>query len=119
MMPSGPPPPIRFQRPRKFRNESLGVSNMSPPSDEKSLIFSDSPEVAVNLQKSLPHSLEAERAVLGAILLENSVFDQAAEILTESDFYLGDTRRFSPRWRPWHPSQKPWTCSPCGGSGEG
>ena len=69
---------------------------MSPPSDEKSLIFSDSPEVAVNLQKSLPHSLEAERAVLGAILLENSVFDQAAEILTESDFYLeGHQKIFS------------------------
>ena len=66
---------------------------MSPPSDEQSLIFSDSPEVAVNLQKSLPHSLEAERAVLGSILLENSVFDQAAEILTESDFYLEGHRK--------------------------
>ena len=69
---------------------------MSPPSDERSLIFSNSPEVAVHLQKSLPHSLEAERAVLGAILLENSVFDQAAEILTESDFYLeGHQKIFS------------------------
>ena len=61
---------------------------MSPLSDQKSSIFSDAPEAAANLQKSLPHSLEAERAVLGAVLLENSVFDQAAEILTEGDFYL-------------------------------
>ena len=40
------------------------------------------------LAKSLPHSSEAERAVLGAVLLDNSLFDQTSEILTTSDFYL-------------------------------
>ncbi|MFQ5741212.1 MAG: replicative DNA helicase [Acidobacteriota bacterium] len=44
--------------------------------------------VDVTLQKSLPNSLEAERAVLGAVLLENSLFDQAAEILSVEDFFL-------------------------------
>lgn len=39
------------------------------------------------LDRSLPHSLEAERAVLGAILIENRVFDQAAELLTQDDFH--------------------------------
>lgn len=41
----------------------------------------------ITLEKSLPHSLEAERAVLGAVLLNNQVFDQAAELLTLKDFH--------------------------------
>jgi replicative DNA helicase len=41
----------------------------------------------IALEKSLPHSLEAERAVLGAILLDNRLFDQAAELLAQSDFH--------------------------------
>jgi replicative DNA helicase len=46
------------------------------------------PSIAdVSLQKSLPHSPEAERAVLGAILLDNSLFDQASELLGYEDFY--------------------------------
>jgi replicative DNA helicase len=35
----------------------------------------------------LPHSLEAERSVLGAILLRNEGLDEAAERLTPADFY--------------------------------
>ena len=42
----------------------------------------------LTIEKSLPHSPEAERAVLGAILLENSLFDQTSEMLTREDFYL-------------------------------
>ena len=45
------------------------------------------------IEKSLPHSLEAERAILGAILLENSLLDQANEILGISDFYLEGHRK--------------------------
>jgi replicative DNA helicase len=41
----------------------------------------------VTLEKSLPHSPEAERAVLGAILLDNQLYDQAAELLSEEDFH--------------------------------
>jgi replicative DNA helicase len=41
----------------------------------------------LTLDRSLPHSLEAERAVLGAILLDNRLYDQAAELLTDSDFH--------------------------------
>ena len=40
------------------------------------------------LEKTLPHSDEAERAVLGSILIDNLLFDQAFEILTIDDFYL-------------------------------
>lgn len=47
--------------------------------------------------KSLPHSLDAERAVLGALLLDNTLFDQAAEILTPEDFYQEGHRRIYSR----------------------
>jgi replicative DNA helicase len=46
----------------------------------------------LTIEKSLPHSPEAERAVLGAILLENSLFDQTSEMLTREDFYLENHR---------------------------
>lgn len=46
----------------------------------------------VALEKSLPHNSEAERAVLGAILLDNELFDQTSEILTKNDFYLESHR---------------------------
>jgi len=46
----------------------------------------------VTLEKSLPHSVEAEKAVLGAILLDNQLFDQAAEILAQDDFYADANR---------------------------
>lgn len=47
----------------------------------------------VTLEKSLPHSLDAERAVLGTIMLDNRLFDQAAELLTGSDFYNESNRK--------------------------
>ena len=46
----------------------------------------------LTMEKSLPHSPEAERAVLGAILLENALFDQTSEMLTRDDFYLENHR---------------------------
>ena len=46
----------------------------------------------LTIEKSLPHSPEAERAVLGAILLENALFDQTSEMLTREDFYLENHR---------------------------
>ena len=42
----------------------------------------------MSLEKTLPHSTEAERAVLGAILLDNDIFDQATEMLKSDDFYV-------------------------------
>ena len=37
--------------------------------------------------ESLPHSPEAERSVLGAVLLDNTQFDRAQELLTSHEFY--------------------------------
>ena len=47
------------------------------------------------LERGLPASVDAERAVLGAILLDisNSVYPQAAEYLQADDFSLDSHRR--------------------------
>ncbi|GBD38159.1 Replicative DNA helicase [bacterium HR37] len=41
----------------------------------------------VTLSKPLPQNIEAEQAVLGAILIEGSLINQVLEILTPEDFY--------------------------------
>src|SRR5215813_2125928 len=45
------------------------------------------------LDRGLPASVEAERAILGAILLDNSAYPQAAEYLQADDFSLDSHRR--------------------------
>ncbi|HEX6591256.1 MAG TPA: replicative DNA helicase [Moraxellaceae bacterium] len=47
---------------------------------------------AVASLKLPPHSLEAEQSVLGALMLEETAWDRAAEIVTEADFYRRDHR---------------------------
>ena len=44
-------------------------------------------------ERSLPHNLEAERCVLGAILIHNDTFNQAAELLDADDFFRDAHRR--------------------------
>ncbi|WP_121442182.1 replicative DNA helicase [Alkalispirillum mobile] len=39
-----------------------------------------------------PHSLEAEQAVLGGLMLDNNAWDQVADRVTEEDFYRRDHR---------------------------
>jgi replicative DNA helicase len=48
---------------------------------------------AVSQDKTLPHNLEAERTVLGAVLVDNAAFNSAAELLTRDDFYRESHRR--------------------------
>ena len=43
--------------------------------------------------KGLPSNVEAERSILGAILLDNSVCNQAIELLRRDDFFLDSHRR--------------------------
>ncbi|MDX2034204.1 MAG: DnaB-like helicase N-terminal domain-containing protein, partial [Blastocatellia bacterium] len=45
------------------------------------------------LEKALPNNVEAERYILGAILLENTTLNQAAERLKPEDFFLVSHRR--------------------------
>ncbi|MDF3031422.1 MAG: dnaB [Moraxellaceae bacterium] len=49
-------------------------------------------EGAVANLKLPPHSLEAEQSVLGGLMLEETAWDRAAEIVTEQDFYRRDHR---------------------------
>ncbi len=46
-----------------------------------------------SLERPLPHSAEAERAILGGVLLDNSVISQAIELLRQEDFYVPSHRR--------------------------
>ena len=45
------------------------------------------------LERSLPSSPETERALLGSILLDNSLIAQAVELLKPNDFYVPSHRR--------------------------
>jgi replicative DNA helicase len=44
-------------------------------------------------EKGLPSNIEAERSILGAILLDNSVCNQAIELLRRDDFFLDSHRK--------------------------
>jgi len=44
-------------------------------------------------ERTLPHNLEAERSVLGAILLHNEAFNLAAEVIDTEDFFRVAHRR--------------------------
>ena len=45
------------------------------------------------MDRTLPHNLEAEKAVLGAILINNLAFNQAAEVIDAGDFFRDAHRR--------------------------
>ncbi len=45
------------------------------------------------LENGLPSNLEAERTILGAILLDNTVCNQAIELVRRDDFFLESHRR--------------------------
>jgi replicative DNA helicase len=47
--------------------------------------------------RTLPHNLEAERCVLGAILIHNETFNHAAELIDAGDFYREAHRRIFER----------------------
>jgi len=44
-------------------------------------------------EKGLPRNVEAEQSILGAILLDNAVCNQAIELLRRDDFFLDSHRR--------------------------
>ena len=47
---------------------------------------------ATDYLKVPPHSLEAEQAVLGGLMLDNTAWDQIADLASEDDFYRHDHR---------------------------
>ena len=50
------------------------------------------PDVAAP-ERTLPHNLEAEKSVLGAILIHNEAFNHAAELIDSKDFFRDAHRR--------------------------
>ncbi len=48
---------------------------------------------ALSTERTLPHNAEAERTVLGAILVDNAAFNSAAELLNRDDFHREAHRR--------------------------
>jgi replicative DNA helicase len=44
-------------------------------------------------ERTLPHSLDAEKSVLGAILIQNDAFNAAAELIDSRDFFRDAHRR--------------------------
>ena len=51
----------------------------------------------LSFERGLPASIEAERAILGAILLDNHSFNEAAERISADDFLLDSHRRIYSR----------------------
>jgi replicative DNA helicase len=51
------------------------------------------PDAAVIAERTLPHNLDAERSVLGAILVHNDAFNLAAQVISGRDFYRDAHRR--------------------------
>lgn len=51
-----------------------------------------SSDKALDAIKELPHSVEAEQAVIGGLLLDNMAWDRVADRASESDFYRNDHR---------------------------
>lgn len=50
-------------------------------------------DYAVDALKVPPHSIEAEQAVLGGLMLDNQAWDKIADRLQEKDFYRADHRQ--------------------------
>jgi replicative DNA helicase len=46
-----------------------------------------------SLERSLPNSTDSERAILGAVILDNGLISQAIELLRPEDFYVPSHRR--------------------------
>ncbi len=51
----------------------------------------------ITLERGLPASLDAERSILGAVLLENAHYNEAAEKINSDDFALESHRRIYQR----------------------
>ncbi len=60
----------------------------------------------VTLERPLPHNLDAERSILGAILLDNHLLDAAVEKLRAEDFFLEPHRRIFERMMELSESQQ-------------
>ena len=61
----------------------------------------------ITLEKGLPHNLEAERCVLGSIILDNPLISEAIEFVGKDDFYLGNHRAIFERMIQLYEASRP------------
>nr|WP_272992369.1 replicative DNA helicase [Porticoccus hydrocarbonoclasticus] len=59
------------------------------------------------LEQQLPHSIEAEQAVLGGLMLSNSGFDAVASLISDKDFFASDHQLIFQTMRQLNAEQKP------------
>ncbi|MAZ70665.1 MAG: replicative DNA helicase [Porticoccus sp.] len=59
------------------------------------------------LEQQLPHSIEAEQAVLGGLMLSNSGFDAVASLISDKDFFANDHQLIFQTMRQLNAEQKP------------
>ena len=50
-------------------------------------------DVPASTERTLPHNLDAERSVLGAILVNSEALDLASEVINPNDFFRDAHRR--------------------------
>lgn len=58
-------------------------------------------------EQQLPHSIEAEQAVLGGLMLSNGAFDTVASVISEKDFFASDHQLIFETMRQLTAEQKP------------
>jgi replicative DNA helicase len=63
-----------------------------PPPEDYAPGGSYAPDRELSRIKMAPHSIEAERSVLGGLLIANDAWDSVAEAVTAADFYRHDHR---------------------------
>lgn len=59
------------------------------------------------LEQQLPHSIEAEQAVLGGLMLSNGGFEAIASLISEKDFFASDHQLIFQTMRQLNIEQKP------------
>ena len=72
-------------------SEALDAGSLFPPAEHQtSPPPFEAPRYAndTGSVKTLPHSAEAERSLLGGMMLSESVWDEVSDLVTEQDFYF-------------------------------
>ncbi len=82
--PSNPedPEPDAMEGPPPALPDDFGIEPSGSPTDALSEMAEAMPGMRVP-----PHNLQAEQSLLGALMLENSVWEQVADKVRETDFY--------------------------------
>src|SRR4030095_2035770 len=82
------PRPARARRPGRGRSRCLSSPTQFSTGRLPMAQYTADPSREQLLERPLPHSAEAERAILGSVLLDNSLVNHAIELLRPEDFYV-------------------------------